>query len=1428
MEEGTSLSREKFGFNMFVILLLLLTNLEVVIGQNCSRPDVEGSPISDGRLPQLNPDQLQYIENESVTFNCSESNDIIFGPPNVVCESDGNWSIDLFPKCLAMCSDPGSPEGGNKTGTSEYTPHSVVNFVCNQQSDTLLGSDTITCIDGQWDGDVPECLSGCSDPGTPSNGTQFKTDTSFKHGGTVNFTCDEGYFRVGNEALYCTSGKWSGDIPSCEDMNECSSEPCFNGAECVNQVNMYKCQCVTGFEGTNCEDVSTVKTTTLATTAPTTSSSTESTTASTSKAPKRTTEVSTTGEDITNSPKSTSAVTAGTTTYLSYMTSTEGSTMTKSSAVSTYSTAVKASTTEQVSTPSKSITTAESTGPIAETQRSTESPQSNIPPGPTSQTTVMITTGMTTTVDTAPTQQDTDTPTVSTNPLSGTTEKMSTLSHSITTAESTGPVTETQGSTESPQSTLPPAPTSQTTVMITTGMTTTVDSAPTQQDTDTQTVSTNPLSGTTEKKSPPSDSITTVESTGSVTETQRSTESPQSTLPPAPTSQTTVMITTGMTTTVDTAPTQLQDTDTSTVSTNPLSGTTEKMSTLSHSITTAESTGPVTETQGSTESPQSTLPPAPTSQTTVMITTGMTTTVDSAPTQQDTDTQTVSTNPLSGTTEKMSPPSDSITTVESTGSVTETQRSTESPQSTLPPAPTSQTTVMITTGMTTTVDTAPTQLQDTDTSTVSTNPLSGTTEKMSTLSHSITTAESTGPVTETQGSTESPQSTLPPAPTSQTIVMITTGMTTTVDSAPTQQDTDTQTVSTNPLSGTTEKVSMPSHSITTVESTRPVTETQRSTESSPSTLPPAGTTKEQTPTHNVQTTVGSTHVQSSTTLSTTVQGGTVGTTHPQSATLSVMPTTTKAGTTKEQLPTQDIETTVGSTPAQNSVALSTTLQSGTTKEQTPKEDAESTVGSTRVQSSTVSGTSTTIQAGITKEQTSTPNVETTSVRSTQTQSSTVSTTKCIDDPCDSNTQYCVDNTTGYNCRCKATTRRKDNDCLLVKTFRGGFKMKDVNFSDDLNDPDSSKYKSLVTTVTTKVDTLMININNLYVTSDILGFKPGSVVVDFISSFDVEAVVTTEDIENRFVVEANSTNGVFSNFAIDEMSFIEFNDTVCVIPGGHDCSEDASCVNTSDGSFTCVCISGYEDESKYDTRPGRQCIVSMIQDHSTFFTPIVITSIVVAGVLFLSLFLFVTHYCLLSRKDATVVRVPFEEDFHSAVHPLVDPGVHHNMSHQMYEYTSTLQVEDDIRRVDCPSDKVDDGNGSTLAIPKYGAESYVEDESVDNRLDSLLRQVKQSSMLMQTGEPIHDMSRSPEISSDRLETRSTDNEFMRPYIATGDEEQYLQRRDYEGRRRDIPLRDYTEDYYRPPRTQGNYILPDIRTRLNNLPYQIPRPSTETLP
>ena len=44
------------------------------------------------------------------------------------------------------------------------------------------------------------------------------------------------------------------------DIDDCALSPCQNGGSCTDQVNGYICNCVEGYDGTNCETGNTATT----------------------------------------------------------------------------------------------------------------------------------------------------------------------------------------------------------------------------------------------------------------------------------------------------------------------------------------------------------------------------------------------------------------------------------------------------------------------------------------------------------------------------------------------------------------------------------------------------------------------------------------------------------------------------------------------------------------------------------------------------------------------------------------------------------------------------------------------------------------------------------------------------------------------------------------------------------------------------------------------------------------------------------------------------------------------------------------------------------------------------------------------------------------------------------------------------------------
>ncbi|XP_072321814.1 fibulin-7 [Eucyclogobius newberryi] len=94
--------------------------------------------------------------------------------------------------------------------------------------------------------------STCPKLDAPGNGRKLGKSQSVGH--EVHFLCDPGYELVGSESRLCQEALvWSGQQPTCRDINECASSPCLNGGTCVDEVNQFSCVCAKGWAGDTCQ-----------------------------------------------------------------------------------------------------------------------------------------------------------------------------------------------------------------------------------------------------------------------------------------------------------------------------------------------------------------------------------------------------------------------------------------------------------------------------------------------------------------------------------------------------------------------------------------------------------------------------------------------------------------------------------------------------------------------------------------------------------------------------------------------------------------------------------------------------------------------------------------------------------------------------------------------------------------------------------------------------------------------------------------------------------------------------------------------------------------------------------------------------------------------------------------------------------------------
>ncbi|XP_070401978.1 sushi, nidogen and EGF-like domain-containing protein 1 isoform X2 [Nothobranchius furzeri] len=93
---------------------------------------------------------------------------------------------------------------------------------------------------------------GCGPPPHVKHAeVQFSSTTP---GSVAVYICLSGFTSVprATQSICGILGAWS-QPPTCEEINECLSQPCLNGGSCLNKIGSYQCLCQDGFSGNRCQ-----------------------------------------------------------------------------------------------------------------------------------------------------------------------------------------------------------------------------------------------------------------------------------------------------------------------------------------------------------------------------------------------------------------------------------------------------------------------------------------------------------------------------------------------------------------------------------------------------------------------------------------------------------------------------------------------------------------------------------------------------------------------------------------------------------------------------------------------------------------------------------------------------------------------------------------------------------------------------------------------------------------------------------------------------------------------------------------------------------------------------------------------------------------------------------------------------------------------
>uniref|UniRef100_A0A8B9BW11 Complement C3b/C4b receptor 1 (Knops blood group) n=1 Tax=Anser brachyrhynchus TaxID=132585 RepID=A0A8B9BW11_9AVES len=179
----------------------------------CNRPPNIANGLHSGRTMD------RFPQGTTVYYGCKDGFTLV-GNISINCSEAGLWSRPL-PRCQAIgCERPEVRNGKVHGHESTYEAGEILRFYCDAGHATE-GAQWAQCQPGgTWDPPVLACerIRPCPMPPKISNGQHDgQGKTFFTTGMSVMYSCDPGYYLVGNAQVVCkASGNWSQPSPRCE------------------------------------------------------------------------------------------------------------------------------------------------------------------------------------------------------------------------------------------------------------------------------------------------------------------------------------------------------------------------------------------------------------------------------------------------------------------------------------------------------------------------------------------------------------------------------------------------------------------------------------------------------------------------------------------------------------------------------------------------------------------------------------------------------------------------------------------------------------------------------------------------------------------------------------------------------------------------------------------------------------------------------------------------------------------------------------------------------------------------------------------------------------------------------------------------------------------------------------------------------------
>eukprot|EP00117_Sycon_ciliatum_P002421 scpid7190/ scgid3720/ Fibrillin-1 len=157
-----------------------------------------------------------------------------------VCAMQGQWT-DKEPRCNDV----------DECALGNHGCHINANCI------NTNGSYMCVCLPGYY-GDGRDCIKITCPQLQPLDNGRIRLSDGNNYQSVATHTCMIGYQLAGQRRRVCqNTSAWSGDNPTCVDVNECLDNPCSPNARCINEPGSFRCVCLDGYTGDGfvCRDI---------------------------------------------------------------------------------------------------------------------------------------------------------------------------------------------------------------------------------------------------------------------------------------------------------------------------------------------------------------------------------------------------------------------------------------------------------------------------------------------------------------------------------------------------------------------------------------------------------------------------------------------------------------------------------------------------------------------------------------------------------------------------------------------------------------------------------------------------------------------------------------------------------------------------------------------------------------------------------------------------------------------------------------------------------------------------------------------------------------------------------------------------------------------------------------------------------------------